>query len=113
MNAVVMLLSPRVSAALLAAILLAINTFRESIMVESPDAITLSLYALSIFLYFMSLMNVNGILYCWSRKNVFLMTFVEALLRLIGYSLASNVVSLTIVLSLVPPFSLRMILLWM
>ena len=113
MNAVVTLSSPRVSAASLAAILLLINTSRESIMVESPKARTLSLYALSIFLFLMSLMNVKGILYCWSRKKVFRMTLVEALLRLTGYSLASRVVSLTIELSLVPPFSLRMILLWM
>ena len=69
--------------------------------------------ALSILRSLMFLMNVNGILYCWSRKKVFLMRSVEALFRFIGYSLASRVVSLTIELSLVPPFSFLITLLWM
>ena len=58
-------------------------------------------------------MKENGILYCWSRNTVFFFTIDEALFRYIGISLASRVVSVTIVMSDTPPFSPRVTLLWM
>ena len=82
----------------------------------SPVARTLSLYIFSRFRTLRSCilrMNVNGILYVWSRKMVFFFINVDASFSLTSISREPTVVSLIQKLSMIPPFSPRDILLYM
>ena len=112
MKAVVTSSFPSVSAASLSAALTATRLSTLAISKESPEDMILWRKSLSLFLSWSFLMKLNGILYCWSRNTVFLVVVLLAEVRWTGYSRASRVVSLTIEMSVVPPFSSRTILLW-